>query len=140
MTITQALREFLKGCPLFDVKEDIRIEYPGIKPKSYGLASTGESVIRAYIDGSQEIEHAFVLYASNYTVTDAARLENSGFLESLGRWIREQAIKKAWPALDGGRTIRNITSAGGMLYNSEADGDKGTYQIQLQVTYYQRRT
>lgn len=135
MNIIEAVRAFLLECPLLtDAGGGIQIDLADLTPTSYALSSSGTQLRKAYLDGTREIQHSFVLYATNYTIEDAARLENSEFFELFDQWLWERNMSRTLPTADG-VVFDSITCTNGMLYDLSEEGDIGTYQIQIQAIY-----
>ena len=135
MSIIEAVRAFLLECPLLtEAGGGIQIDLADLNPTSYALSSSGTQLKKAYLDGTREIQHGFVLYATNYTIEDAARLENSEFFDAFDRWLWERNMSRTLPAADGA-VFDSITCTNGMLYDLSEENDVGTYQIQIQAIY-----
>lgn len=111
---------------------DIDIDFTSNEPTSYGLSSTGETVVRRFITGKQLIQHNFVLYAVKESFTTFARLNNSNFLLNFSRWLAKQRDIEVDEGL-----ITRITTSNAMAYEIPSGdiNDGIRYQIQIYVEY-----
>ena len=132
MTIIDFMRQKLTEYPKiseFLVDGDIHVDFtePG---SSYGLSSTGDSLVKEDMLGNQTRRHNFAMYAVAPSFTDYCRLVNSNFLLELGYWLEQL------PEEMEARFIKAITSnAMAMQPMGETVNDGILYQIQIQVTY-----
>ena len=91
MTIIDFMRQKLTEYPKiseFLVDGDIHVDFtePG---SSYGLSSTGDSLVKEDMLGNQTRRHNFAMYAVAPSFTDYCRLANSNFLLELGYWLEQ---------------------------------------------------
>ncbi len=136
MNIIEAMKSFINSCSFIsEFSSGVKIDYTSNKPVNFGLSSSGNDVVKIYLSGNTVNQHSFVLYASKYTIEDADRLTNSGFLEKLSDWIAEKNKARAFPMIEKGH-IQKITAANAILFDLAENGDTGLYQIQIQVIYY----
>lgn len=135
MTVIEAMKNYLLTCPYLTARADeLRIDYPGAKPVSFALASNGTNTVQCFITGGRVIEHNFVLYAKQYTIENAYRLENSGFFEDFADWLHAQTLAQVFPTCCDAE-FQKITSSNGMLFDLDESGVSGTYMIQIQAIY-----
>lgn len=131
-TVKQAVQQFPR---INDVCGDIHVDFTDGEPTSYGLSSTGDTLIREDILGNQTRQHNFILYAVWQSMNDYDRMSNSGVLLELQSWLEKYANSKKID-IDGG-TLTKLTCANGMLYaipnGTELDGWQ--YQIQITAEY-----
>ena len=84
MTVIDKVREILKEYPkIREFVNEIHIDFTESVAKSYGLSSTGDTLLRDDVLGTQLRQHNFVLYARAEAYEDFDRLQNSNFLNIL---------------------------------------------------------
>jgi len=111
---------------------EVDIDFTTNEPTSYGLSSTGETVVRSYITGKKLIRHNFVLYSVKESFDTFSRLNNSNFLLDFSRWL---STKKGINIDEG--VITRITTSNAMAYEIPSGdiNDGVRYQIQIYVEY-----
>lgn len=136
MTVIDKVREILKEYPkISEFVNEIHIDFTESVAKSYGLSSTGDTLLNKDILGNQLRQHNFILYARAEAYEDFDRLQNSNFLLELNYWLELQKNIE----IDNGK-ITSLTSANGMLYEIP-DGDLNNgvlYQLQIYAEYERR--
>ena len=143
MTIIDFMREKLTAYPKiseFLASNDIHIDFTEPQPTNYGLSSTGDSLIKEDIQGTQIRKHNFVLYAIGQSYTDYNRLANSNFLYELSYWL-EHLHEEPVTCEVGGEEKRGIflkaTTANAMSMGpvGETINDGVMYQLQIYTEY-----
>lgn len=137
MTIIEAVREWLGGCPL--LKDGLlNVDFLPPEAASYSLDVTPvQPVLRRFIDGGSERQFAFVLATRTYYGSLVRQqLDNLGFFERFAEWVEVCSRKRALPAPGGGRTVTRmeVTTSG---YVFAPDTDTARYQIQCRMVYEQ---
>ncbi|MGN0615100.1 hypothetical protein [Ruminococcus flavefaciens] len=145
MNIIEKVRSILESFPkISEVCNEVHIDFADPEPTSYGLSSTGDSLISEDIIGNQKRQHSFLLYTTYSSINDYERLHNSSALLELGVWLHDQIDAEVETTI--GETvctgnITKLTADNGMLYNipqeNELDGIQ--YQIQIIAEYTVRR-
>lgn len=139
MSRIDKMKEFIATCPFMDKFAEQHIDWTEAEPGNYGIAPTGESIIRTERDvlGSKKIlkQSNFSLYARCFTIDDIARLETIGFLENFADWIEEQSEKGLAPQFGDDPEEEEMTAQNGMLFKMSENGQSGLYQIQIQCFY-----
>lgn len=133
MNVIEEVKEILKKYPkINEFVNDIHIDFTDFEAKSYGLSSTGDSLISEDILGNQKRRHNFVLYARTEAYEDFDRLQNSNFLLELNYWLEKQKDIE----IENGK-ITSLSSANGMLYQIPNDDlNNGVlYQLQIYAEY-----
>ena len=111
--MTESVRTWLRSCPLIDQNDRFSINYLGAEPMEYTV---------------EEVPSVPVL--TKY-------IANSGFWSQLETWVEDQNRQRKYPKLDDGRQARSIEiTSSHYLY--EVGANTARYQIQLQLTYYQK--
>lgn len=140
-TIAEAVREWLRTCPLIGEDDSFNINFLDAEPVSYTLdESAGSSTIRRYMDGTERKSRAFALAStSEYGPDFLQQVANSGFWEQLTGWIEQQNHARRLPKLPTGMTANKIeVTAAHYLYRAGATTAR--YQIQLRLEYTQTFT
>ncbi len=133
MNVIEEVKEILKKYPkINEFVNDIHIDFTDSEAKSYGLSSTGDSLISEDILGNQKRKHNFVLYARAEAYEDFDRLQNSNFLLELNYWLEKQKNIE----IENGKII-SLSSKNGMLYQiPDDDLNNGVlYQLQIYAEY-----
>jgi hypothetical protein len=145
MNIIERVRNILERFPkISEVCNEVHIDFADPEPTSYGLSSTGDSLISEDIIGNQKRQHSFMLYTTYSSINDYERLHNSSALLELGVWLHDQLDAEVETTIGSTvytGTITKLTADNGMLYNipqeNELDGIQ--YQIQIIAEYTVRR-
>ena len=125
MTIIEKVKQILMGFSrISDVCNDIHIDFSDDTPTSYGLSSTGDTLISEDILGNQRRQHNFVLYAVFQSLNDYDRMCNSNALLELAQWLESQTDSE----------IIKITASNGMVYAIPNDNTQDAVQYQLQIS------
>lgn len=141
INIIETVREILESFPkISEVCNEIHIDFADPEPTSYGLTSTGDSLIKEDVLGNQTRQHTFMLYSTFSGINDYERLLNSSVLTELSQWL---SVKKGDIVLSqiGDDVYRgellSIKTENGMLYEvpQENNIDGLQYQLQLVAEY-----
>ncbi len=137
MSIISGVKTYMQTCSyLQELTGGNYVDFTDAEPGNYGIMPLGDQRIKIYLRGrGEQRQYSFALYAKNFTFEDLQRVENCEFLEHLTDWVSEQDKNRNFPDIGSGKTVRSITCSGGMLFDTEKSGDKGLYQIQLQLIY-----
>ena len=145
MNIIERVRNILESFPkISEVCNEVHIDFADPEPTSYGLSSTGDSLISEDIIGNQKRQHSFMLYTTYSSINDYERLHNSSALLELGVWLHDQLDAEVETTIGSTvytGTITKLTADNGMLYNipQENEQDGIQYQIQIIAEYTVRR-
>lgn len=111
---------------------EVDIDFTSNEPTSFGLSSTGDTLVKEYLTGKQIRQHNFVLYATQESFNSFKRLNNSNFLIDFSYWLETQKNIK----ITKGKILRMWTSNGMAYQVPTGDINDGvTYQIQIFVEY-----
>lgn len=141
MNIIEKMIEILECFPkIATVCNEIHIDFADPEPTSYGLSSTGDSLIKEDILGNQTRQHSFLLYSTFSGINDFERQENSAALLELTVWLGKQTGSKVETVIDEeiySGEIKKISAENGMLYAvpQENNIDGMQYQLQIVVQY-----
>lgn len=135
-----AIREYIKTCPLLDRGRILAVDRLGIDPVEYTIDTVPcEPVIRDYTDGSSIRQIEFIFGSREAYGRDVLQnIMNSDFYEKFAAWIESQNSKEIYPDFGDYRDVQSVE----VLTNGYAfdvTPDSARYQIQLRVTYYQDR-
>ncbi len=139
MTVIEGIREWLKT---YDGLSDgrINVDFLPEDAKAYSVdAVPTKEVIKKYLDGSTLRQFLFCVSSREFYGDDIAQnVDNHTFYEDLSTWIESQQKKRLLPAIGTGRTIRSI-EINSNAYPFVVD-EHGTarYQIQINLTYFQK--
>lgn len=115
----------------------VLVDFLGKIPTTYSIVPLdGSRVIATYLNDSKEIQFPFSFQSRKYTIQDAQRIADSGFLEALGDWLDSQTEAGILPTLPSGKTAEKIQAVG-HAYLSEEGQTTGVYLIQCLLTYKQ---
>lgn len=137
MNIIEKVREILTNYEgINQFTNTVHVDFTEAEDVDYGLSSTGDSLIRTDVLGTQIRQHNFVLYARKEFLEDYNRLANSNWLLELNYWLEKQKGQE----ITAGDRIGKITklwSANGMLFDiPNGDVNKGVlYQLQVYAEY-----
>lgn len=141
MNIVEKMKEILMEFPKISaICSDIHIDFTDPDPTSYGLSSTGDSLVSEDVLGGQTRRHTFLFYASYSGINDFERTENSTALTELCAWLTQQTGGEVTTDLAGEEytgEIIGITAGNGRLYAIE-DNNIITgmrYQLQIEAQY-----
>lgn len=137
-TILNAIREFLRSCPVFDSRAKISADYlpEGIGQYSVEGAPTS-AVVRQYINGDSVRAYNFLIAGREaYGEDIIINLENAGFYEQVADWMDAQTQHGSLPQLSEGKTALSVETLS-TGYISEEGSNDAKYQIQCRLTYLQ---
>lgn len=136
MSILSAIREYVASCPFIREFSGGRyVDYTDARPGSYGIMVAGESELSRDFAGNTVNQYNFALYARGFTLEDADRVENTGFLENFSRWLQDNDRRGRYPALGDRDAAESISCANGALFEYDESQETGLYQIQCQMIY-----
>ena len=142
MNIIETVRNILESFPkISEVCNEIHIDFADPEPTSYGLTSTGDSLIKEDILGNQTRQHTFTLYAVYQSVNDYDRLANSGILLELQMWLEREGKGLSVSAEVRNETftgtVKKIVCSNGMVYAVPQENmtDGVMYQLQINAQY-----
>lgn len=119
------------------VCNEIHVDFADPEPASYGLSSTGDSLVSEDVLGNQIRQHVFLLYSTFSGINDFERQENSTALLELAVWLGKQTGAKVQTVIGdkaySGQIIK-ISAENGMLYAVPQENNIDGMQYQLQIT------
>lgn len=140
MTVGQSIVNWLYTFGNIEINPDVMIETDQLDsaPDSYGLYKQANKVTTPFVDGSSDNSEYYYLLVRQPSKTNAARVDNQAWMESLESWIREQNIARNLPTLEDGKQCYGISvSVSG--YMMETESDTAAYQISMKIDYTEVR-
>lgn len=141
INIIETVRDILENFPkISEVCNEIHIDFADPEPTSYGLTSTGDSLIKEDILGNQTRQHTFMLYSTFSGINDYERLLNSSVLTELSQWLSikrgDEVLSQVGDDIHRGELL-SIKTENGMLYGvpQENATDGILYQLQIVAEY-----
>ena len=135
MNIIEKMKSILQSFPKIEaVCNEIHIDFADPEPTSYGLSSTGDSLIKEDILGNQTRQHSFLLYSTFSGINDFERQENSTALLELSAWLKNKVGEEVETEIDGEiykGEITKISAENGMLYAVPQENTFDGMQYQL---------
>lgn len=137
MTVIEAVRDYLKECPLL-ADGKLNVDFLPAEAASYSVDVTPVTpVLKNYIDGSSLRQFTFVFATRTYYGEFVRQqLDNLCLFEAFAEWLEVQSRLRHFPVLGEGRIVRKleVTTSG---YVFAPDTDTARYQIQCKLTYFQ---
>ncbi len=137
MNIIEKVIEILQSFPkIAEVCNTIHVDFAAPEPTSYGLSSTGDTLIKEDILENQVRQHSFMLYSTFSGINDYERLSNSSALLDLSQWLEKQIGEDVISTIDGTEypgEITKLKAENGMLYNVPQENMIDGVQYQLQI-------
>lgn len=108
-----------------------------------GIATSGDTLVEAYIDGGQQRMYSFELIRflpATFEANDQGNVQMMEDVERIIGWIERQSDAGNLPILPVGLTAEEISvvdeyNAG---YVAAEDGGLAKYMIPLRMTYYKK--
>lgn len=138
MRIMESIRDFISKCPYLDDFAQINVDYLHKDAISYSIQTEPSNpIIKKYINGDALRQLVFTFSSrESYGPNEILNIENSGFYEDFSSWIESESNIGNLPTLDNGKLSRKIeVLTPGYVF--QTDIDRGQYQIQLRLIYYQ---
>lgn len=139
MTVIEAVRDWLKECPLLDGGK-LNVDFLPAEEATYSVDVTPvPPVVKNYIDGTSLRQFAFTFSTRTYYGSlIRQQLDNLSFFEDFAEWLEEKNRKRDFPQLGEDRTGQKIevTTSG---YVFAQGTSTARYQIQCRLIYIQER-
>ena len=135
----EEIRNWLRTCPLIDQSDRFNVNYLSQEPLAFSVEETPSNAIaRRYMDGSTLRAKTWVLAAvQDYSPDVLAQVGNSGFWEQFSAWVEQQGRARNFPAMPKGCKARKIeVTTTHYLYR--ANTNTARYQVQMQLTYFEK--
>ncbi|WP_167957964.1 hypothetical protein [Anaerosporobacter faecicola] len=140
MNVIEVMKQILTDYPNISdfINGEVHIDLSEEADHDYGLSSTNDNLVKKDILGNQTRENNMVLYATNQSVNDYDRLQNSTFLLDLGYYLDDIKGHQVTATINDKQYTGEITKfsiGNGMPWTKSEDGQYITYQLQIKVTY-----
>ena len=138
-SMTQALRDWFRGCPLLQSGAKVGADYLPDTPTEYAVYATPstirtrENVLGEEVPLDEQTQNFIFASKEPYGADTRQNLLNQAFYEGVIAWIWEKNSKKQLPAIPEG-TVKSIVPTL-TAFIAEAGSDVAKYQIQLKLTY-----
>ena len=132
-SVIGAVREWFAASPVIQ-NYGVNVDYLPNEP-SYSIeVIPGDPVYKRYVDGGAMYQLNFAFTANMGSDGDPRTMTaNEDFFQDLLNWVSEQDAKKAYPEIEGRKTVKIQTTSSGYLYNE--GGDLSAYQAQFRLIY-----
>lgn len=140
MTLIESIRDWLKTYPPLG-NGRLNVDFLPEKARTYSIDVVPcREMLKAYLDGSSLRQFDFVLASRDFHSADITlNAGNLAFYEDFARWVEAKSRRRDLPVLDQGRMARKVeVTASGYPFLVDEHGT-ARYQIQLKMTYFQRR-
>lgn len=141
INIIETVCDILESFPkISQICNEIHIDFADPEPTSYGLTSTGDSLVKEDVLGNQTRQHTFMLYSVFSGINDYERLVNSSVLTELAQWLSKKSgdivLSEIGESIHTGELL-SIKAENGMLFDVPQgnDTDGIMYRLQLVAEY-----
>lgn len=136
-SIIEAVKNYMETCPLVDEFAQINVDYLSEETDYSIEATSAETILKRYIDGSSKRQFVFVFSSKKAYGQDVLQnMENSGFYERFADWLEEQTKRRNLPVLPRGKRAIELTTKT-HSYIVQTGYDKAQYQIECRLYYMQ---
>lgn len=138
-SIIEGLRNYLAECPLLSEipVKDRHVDWTAADINgNYGIFADGNDPIgEPYINGDREMLYTAQINVRKLADSDIKRLEANAWLERLQLWLSDQTEACNFPEMPKRCTPTEIEAVNAGLLDMNAAGQKGTYMVQIALTY-----
>lgn len=138
-SIIEGLRNYLAECPLLSEipVKDRHVDWTVADINgNYGIFAGGNDPIgEPYINGDREMLYTAQINVRKLADSDVKRLEANAWLERLQLWLSDQTEAGNFPEMPKRCTPTEIEATNAGLLDMDAAGQKGTYMVQIALTY-----
>lgn len=138
-SIIEGLRNYLAECPLLAEipVNDRHVDWTSADINgNYGIFADGnEPVGEPYINGDREMLYTAQINVRKIADDDIKRLEASAWLERLQTWLSDRTAAENFPEMPARCTPTDIEATNAGLLDMDAAGKRGTYMVQIALTY-----
>lgn len=135
MDFAKAILRKLKSCPLLKKNGITAIGFAGMdaKKRSFSILNTkGELVVKAYCDGSRDMQFPFALIYRSLELDTAGKLAAQELIDSVADWL---TAPENLPEIKG-VSVQEISRADTCALISE-DEDGAVFQGSFALEYYE---
>ena len=134
MTISESIIQWLYTNGTIQIDERINTEKLDAEAVAYSLSKVPQSIVKAFIDGSQRRTEYYMFFVRQSTQIESERISNDKFLENLEEWVWKQNRNRNLPNLDGKRYCDSVGISSTFYLFDTAEED-GVYSLTIEITY-----
>lgn len=131
MSIIKALQQYIKQYGQIDFTAIHDLDE---SRNSYAMYPTSGGDIRVDVCGMKTYSRDYIFLAKRLDVV-AQEHPDYDFIEGFCDWLEEKTDNNQYPNLGNGIAIESITVKDIALLNTADGFDKGTYRVQINLTY-----
>lgn len=140
MTIIEGVRAWLKTYEgLADGR--LSVDFLPEDAKSYSVDSVPTTeIVKLYLDGSSARQFLFCISSREFFSDNIAQnVDNLAFYEGLAAWLERKNRLRQFPSIGDDRTVRSVEISSTAYPFIVDEHGTARYQLQLRLTYYQKR-
>lgn len=140
MTIIEGVRAWLKTYEgLADGR--LSVDFLPEDAKSYSVDSVPTTeIVKLYLDGSSVRQFLFCISSREFFSDNIAQnVDNLAFYEGLAAWLERKNRLRQFPSIGDDRTVRSVEISSTAYPFIVDEHGTARYQLQLRLTYYQKR-
>jgi len=137
VTIIEALQGWIErfnGGIEIEPIEEVLTDRVEASPYSYALAPAGSDSPTKDVTGIRTHRYNYVFFVKAHAGNEVDRKKNYGQLDAFVEWVEEMDDAGDFPALPGGRCVREVTASNAMLSDLYPNG-YALYQVQIQMIF-----
>ena len=138
-SITEALHEWFRACPVLQSGAKVGVDYLSERPTEYAIYATPtaiktrENVLGEEIPLDEQTQNFVLASKEPFGADIEQNLRNQAFWEAVIAWIWEKNRQRDFPKIPNG-AVRSVAPTL-TVFMAEAGADAARYQIQLKITY-----
>lgn len=140
MTIIEGVRAWLKTYEgLADGR--LSVDFLPEDAKSYSVDSVPTTeIVKRYLDGSSVRQFLFCISSREFFSDNITQnVDNLAFYEGLAAWLERKNRLRQFPSIGDDRTVRSVEISSTAYPFIVDEHGTARYQLQLRLTYYQKR-
>ena len=140
MTIIEGVRAWLKTYEgLADGR--LSVDFLTEDAKSYSVDSVPTTeIVKLYLDGSSVRQFLFCISSREFFSDNITQnVDNLAFYEGLAAWLERKNRLRQFPSIGDDRTVRSVEISSTAYPFIVDEHGTARYQLQLRLTYYQKR-
>jgi len=138
-TVSESIITWLCGYSGIASADTVSTDQVGEEAVSMGLLKAPGRNETVFVDGSRDVSDFYLFRAKRAAQQNDMRVDNQAWLEGLEAWVRECNFTGTLPQLSGGRLCYALRVSESS-YQIEASETEITYQIGLEITYFEPKT
>lgn len=136
--IINAIKDYMNTCPYIKEMGNIKVDFLSDSGDSFSIEPVSVNpIVEDWIYGGGVRQYQFTFAVRfNYSAEAKMNIENSGFMESIEKWIKEQDKNGNLPDLDEGQEATKLeVISNGYLFGVSQDWKYGRYQMSMRLEY-----